>query len=271
MDGAAYTESFESFQALARSLGKGIAEICEQRYLAVLHLQTAALGAEKFYTLENNSARKESPDDARRIDERTLDVWRRHPHHRLIDNSTDFAGKALRFEQEIAVAVGDPLPHEIERKFLVERPDSLPVKFVESRITQHYLVPKEDGQTRRVRERLCGGEATYTYTEKCQVGIGVNTEKERIINERTYRELLEFKIPGLNPVKKTRKCFFFSGKFFELDEFDPPVLGCLLEIELSQLLEEFAWPPFIKLIREVTGDSAWSNRAIAERFSIRAS
>ncbi len=42
--------------------------ICNNRYDLVIHLVTAAIGAEKYYTLENNEARYETAEQARHID-----------------------------------------------------------------------------------------------------------------------------------------------------------------------------------------------------------
>ncbi|CAM9783431.1 unnamed protein product, partial [Phaeothamnion confervicola] len=58
-----------------------------RRYDAVLHLVTAAEGAEKFFTLENNKARTESPEQARATDRRILAAWSGHPNRVVIDNS----------------------------------------------------------------------------------------------------------------------------------------------------------------------------------------
>lgn len=57
------------------------------RYDAVFHLVTAAQGAERFYTLDNNQARSESPVEARDVDERLVASWNGHPRHYIIDNN----------------------------------------------------------------------------------------------------------------------------------------------------------------------------------------
>ena len=46
---------------------KDVVEVREARYDAVFHLVTAANGAERFYTLENNQARSETPQQARDV------------------------------------------------------------------------------------------------------------------------------------------------------------------------------------------------------------
>ena len=65
-------------------------------YHLVLHFVTAADGAEAFFTNENNPARQCDPDRARWLDARTYNVWKAHPKHVRIDNSTDFNGKLDR-------------------------------------------------------------------------------------------------------------------------------------------------------------------------------
>lgn len=48
------------------------------RYDIVCHLVTAALDAEDFYTTSNNQARRESPQEARALDQKTYDCWAQH-------------------------------------------------------------------------------------------------------------------------------------------------------------------------------------------------
>ena len=60
------------------------------RYGAVFHLVTAADGAEEFYTLGNNSARSETPEQARELDRNTRNCWIGHPHLRIIKNDCNF-------------------------------------------------------------------------------------------------------------------------------------------------------------------------------------
>ena len=64
MDGKAYMPSDEWDKFLTSRVLEA-AEIREGRYNAVFHLVTAAEGAEPFYTLENNEARTETPEQAR--------------------------------------------------------------------------------------------------------------------------------------------------------------------------------------------------------------
>ncbi len=91
MDNKAYTygEEFSNILTLVNTTEDALLS----RYDAVFHLVTAAKGAEEFYTFSNNAARYETVDEARNLDDRLINAWANHPHHVIIDNSTDFEGK----------------------------------------------------------------------------------------------------------------------------------------------------------------------------------
>jgi hypothetical protein len=60
----------------------------------ILHLVTAADGAEQFYTKANNSARTETPEEARELDKKVRECWTAHHRLKVITNSsTDFKHK----------------------------------------------------------------------------------------------------------------------------------------------------------------------------------
>ena len=54
--------------------------------MQVLHLTTAAAGAEAFYTSENNPSRTEGVEEARVLDKKIRDAWLGHPHHIVFSN-----------------------------------------------------------------------------------------------------------------------------------------------------------------------------------------
>ncbi len=62
---------------------------------------TAALGAEQFYTLENNLARSEPIELARELDDKCSKAWIGHPYVDVIDNNTIFDIKITRALQVI--------------------------------------------------------------------------------------------------------------------------------------------------------------------------
>ena len=265
MDGAAYIPADE-FAAMLELNGFTLSQLCEQRYHAAMHLRTAADGAEEFYTLANNATRTETPEQARIIDQRTLEAWMSHPHPRVIDNSTDFEGKLHRLFAEICGVIGDPVPLEKERKFLIAPVDPLviPVKTHSSDITQDYLVSPAKGEERRVRARGGADGWTYFYTQKRPVSPGVRVEREQIVSQSEYRTLLTMRDPAARTIKKRRVTFFWKSQYFEVDVFSEPRMGLyLMEAEQTDQSGELILPPFITVIREVTGDPAYSNKWIA--------
>ncbi len=269
MDGEAYIGP-EAYGELLGRLGFTRRQLCDERYHAVIHLRTAALGAEEFYTLANNEARTETPDDARSLDERTLFAWTRHQHPRVIDNSTDFEGKLRRLFAEVCGVLGDPVPLEKEDKFLIEslNPADIPVKWNESLITQDYLVSPTAGEERRVRARSDGDNASYYYTVKRAVSPGVRVEEEKMITRREYEALRTLRNPEKCTIKKRRICFFWKEQFFEVDLFEEPQPGlALMEAERTDRTPDLKLPPFVKVIRNVTDEKQYSNSEIAKHKS----
>ena len=118
-----YGKELEQFDVLFGQLLKELnTDEIELRdgYDAVFHLVTAAKGAKECYTLENNSARSETVEQAAIADDKIIAAYTGHPHFRIIDNSTEFKTKMVRLVSEISAFLGEPEPFEIERKYLID-------------------------------------------------------------------------------------------------------------------------------------------------------
>jgi CYTH domain-containing protein/predicted ATPase len=265
MDSAAYLPP-EAWTALLDEHDWTAVGLRDRRYEAVIHLVSAAEGAEAFYTTENNAVRSETPEQARALDGRTRDAWVGHPRLRIIDNSTDFARKVQRAVTAVCNVVGVPEPREIERKFLVRkspRAEEMPVRFAEFDIEQTYLL-SEGGQEARVRRRGQGGSYAYTHTIKRPLGPGQRVEIERQVSGRDYIGLLAQADPARRTVRKRRRVFVWANQYFELDTFVEPRPGLeLLELEVDDLETPVQMPPFIEVEREVTEDARYANHALA--------
>lgn len=105
MDGRAYIDA-EDFHQLLAEIGL-TEEEARNRYDAVFHLVTAAIGALEFYTTSNNKARTETPEQAAELDHRIIEGWSGHKHHRIIDNSSDFNDKMRRLLDEITIVLNE--------------------------------------------------------------------------------------------------------------------------------------------------------------------
>ena len=88
MDGSAYVEKSQ-WKGLMDELGVTSVQLRDQRYDAVLHLVTAADGAEKFYDSATNEARYETIEEAREKDVRLREAYMTHPKWYLIDNQVE--------------------------------------------------------------------------------------------------------------------------------------------------------------------------------------
>jgi CYTH domain-containing protein len=224
------------------------------------------LGAEKYYTLANNMARSETPEQARLLDERTLRAWVGHPHLRVIDNAESFDDKMKRLYRETCRVLGVPVPLEVERKFLI-RPFDVE-RHVEMHqvidIEQVYLMHQNPEEGPRIRKRGQNGSYVYYWTFKRNIENGIRIEKERQIDVREYEWSLQFQIPGTQAVKKERICFVYKNQYFEYDRFQTPPDLHLLEIELTDMNDRFELPPYIEVVREVTNDPAYFNANLAK-------
>ena len=92
MDTAAYMPA-DVWNHIKSDLGVTEKELRDTHYEAVLHICTAAKGAEDFYTLYNNKCRSESVELARDVDDRILAVWQGHPHLHVIQAEIRFEDK----------------------------------------------------------------------------------------------------------------------------------------------------------------------------------
>ena len=262
LDSMAYMEH-KDFVTILKEHGLTTVE-ARDRYDAVFHLVTAAFGAEKYYTKENNKARRENLEEARLADIRTRNAWTGHPHLRVIDNSTGFNEKIDRLIKEVFAAMGIPTPIETERKFLVKLPSEEDLKVnncVKSNIVQTYLRRNNPEVERRIRQRGIDGDFSYYYTEKKKLSKYSRDEVERKITKDEYISLL---VEGIATVRKDRYCFFYENQYFELDIYPDWDNEAILEIELTEEGQELKLPNWITVIKEVTGEDKYSNANLAK-------
>ncbi len=158
------------------------------------------------------------------------------------------------------------LPLEIERKYLIEMPDEAVLRAqpdcrVRS-ISQTYLV--KDGKFRaRVRKSVSDDGTVYTHTAKKHISMTTRVEVEREISEDEYEAYLLQRDPSRHTIEKTRYAFPYEGHTVEIDIYPFWTDRAILETELRSEDEEALLPPFIRLLREVTEDPAYTNAALA--------
>ena len=251
IDCKAYCEGNEFAQVL-HDLKLSEAELRDS-YDAVFHLVTAANGAYEFYTLSNNEARTETKEEAIEKDNQLIHAWTGHPHFRIIDNSTDFENKMRRLIKEMSAFLGEPVPYEIERKYLIAMPD---LKKMQERhscqkveIIQTYLNSR-NGDEVRVRQRGSIGNYIYTKTHKKSVNGMKRFEVETRITKDEYLELLMDADTTKRQIRKTRYCVISDHQYFEIDVYPFWDNKAIMEIELNDEKQEVVLPKDIKVIKE---------------------
>ena len=85
LDGSAYVSRSE-WQALMDDLNMNVVMMRDNRYDAVIHMVTAADGAQKFYASLSNEARYESIDQAVSKDKKLREAYMGHKQWIMIDN-----------------------------------------------------------------------------------------------------------------------------------------------------------------------------------------
>lgn len=88
-------------------------------------------------------------------------------------------------------------------------------------------------------------------------------EDEHEISAAEYAELLKRADAGRKPVHKMRYCLDYMEQLFEIDVYPFWTDRAIMEIELDSEEREVMLPPFIEVIKEVTGDGRYTNAAIA--------
>jgi len=263
MDSKAYLTDLQ-FSSIISELNKNEIEL-RDNYDAVFHLVSAAKGAKEFYTLENNSARTETIEEAINSDNNLITAWNGHPHFRIIDNSTNFEDKIKKLLKEISHFLGEPEPYEIERKFLIKYPN---ISWLEKNckkleIIQTYLNSSNDEEV-RVRQRGYNGNFIYTKTIKKNISDIKRLEIEKRLSKDEYLELLMDADTTKHPIRKTRYCLIYKNQYFEIDIY--PFWGdkAILEIELNSENQEFEIPKQLEVIKEVTNDKKYKNSELAK-------
>jgi CYTH domain-containing protein len=158
---------------------------------------------------------------------------------------------------------------ETEKKYLISMPDtaallSVPGAYKED-IEQTYLFEKE-GRSRRLRKTVRNGAITYIYNEKETITSATRLETERYLDADEYERLKNEADPIRNVIFKTRYTVPDLGFVYEIDIYSFSRNRAILEIELEN---ENLCPPipfYLHVLREVTKEKAFSNRAIAKEI-----
>lgn len=158
---------------------------------------------------------------------------------------------------------------EIERKYIIEKPllerMTAEAEYTASDIVQIYLKSAK-GITRRVRSREYPSGRRYFETSKIRIDNISSHEYEREIDREEFDRLATEIAEDSRPIIKTRHTFDYRGQTFEIDVYPEWERTCIMETELPTRDTEVAFPDFIRIVAEVTGDKRYSNAAMSRSF-----
>lgn len=265
MDASAYMSPKSWNRVLERNSLNAV-DLRDNRYDQVVHLVTAAIGAEDFYNTEDNPMRSEGLELAVKRDQATGEAWVGHPYLEVIDNSTDFETKLKRLIAtvclKVGVEIGDRLAHMSKKvKFLVVNMpmDVMFPSYQDFRVVHKYLISANPKIQLRVRKRGQDKTFSYQYTIRKTESNDQSVELRRQITRREYKNYEAQRDMTHEKVKKKRRCFLWRNFYFQLDEYEQPCKGLLL-LETYTTLDssEVKLPPFLEVIKDVTNDFAYS-------------
>ncbi|CAH0493190.1 unnamed protein product [Peronospora farinosa] len=261
MDGSAYMTP-EQWEDLKLQHDLDTVTLRDTRYIAIFHLVTAADGAEKFYSLENNGIRIESIEQAKAIDARTCRAWIGHPKLYVFDNSTTFEGKMQRLVDTAAGLCGIPTTVRASRKYLLTNtPVEIPFHHEDFEVEKVYLKP-EAAKTSKdysfVRCRSQYGIPAYGMTTVRYLNTGDAVHLKRVLSAREYSYAVRHRRdPARNVIKQQRMCFLYKNQSFQIHVYKEPVeVAALTVLHVQASCEndqDIVMPSFLSIEKELPG------------------
>ncbi|MBO4359070.1 MAG: AAA family ATPase, partial [Erysipelotrichaceae bacterium] len=258
----------EAFAEIMKEFGMKPEEL-NDRYDMVVHLVTSAKGKEEAYTYSNNSARYETIEQARAMDDAALEAWKDHPNRKIIGNEDIFEVKMLKAIQSVFEYLGANGPVEKYSKYLIEVNDDVLEKFAQeanyncSHIIQHYLT-SDNGYERRIRARYKGDDILYSYSEANYLSTNERIKVDRVLTERQYKDYKHQIDESIAVTDKMRYSFIKDGLFYKLDVFDFDTTKGLISITDTAEGKKAALPDYVTVIKDVTGDVNYKNYFLAK-------
>lgn len=274
MDASAFI-SREKWESMLVTNNWNCVELRDNRYNHIVHMLSAANGAEDFYSTEDHACRSEGVELARELDYNAAAAWIGHPYFDVIDNSTDFDLKMNRLIdcvcQRIGIDTGDRLNvNSKKRKFLVKSPiapDSEFPPFQDFDVVHNYLQSDVRKAQVRLRKRGQKGHWSYIHTlRKVHPINGQSVEVRTQLTHRDYLNLLPQRDEAHFTIFKKRRCFIYNNQYYQLDIYRQPshprCRGLVLLETYSAIHDQdtllASLPKFLVIEKEVTGDPAYS-------------
>lgn len=278
VDNFAYC-SAEVKEKILESSGWNMNYLRNERYDLVIHLVTAAFGAEEFYTLENNTARSESKEQAIMVDNNLRREWLGHPHYNIIDNSAKgFAAKIDRVVRAVSSLVKVPV-NQFVNKFLLKKNytlDELPkdVKFETFRDEITYLVNNDKESLHWIVKRTYKGSPFPIYisvNRRLSEKPSDRIETRKMLTEKVYYDYISQRDPKTSTITKDIIAFYYERAhhilfyYIENVEVNDRKL-CILRVfkDIENEHEVFV-PEFLEAEKDVTNNQEYHSYVLAKK------
>lgn len=155
---------------------------------------------------------------------------------------------------------------ETEYKYLISYPDLHILNDQEKcrivDIEQTYLI-SESPYTSRVRSWTECGDTHFFYTRKKRISNQTAEEHETEISKEEYIQLLTHADKTRSTIIKRRFIIPFKGHYMEIDIYPFWTKQAVLEVEISKEDEYVEIPPYVTILKDVTGDKQYKNYSLA--------
>lgn len=270
LDAKAYMNDKEWSQLLSM-VGTSDVEILS-RYLFVIHMVTAAEGAEEAFEANRagNKARSkdETKDVAIALDHKIREAYLGHRNVFYVSNETDFEGKKEKALRIFLSCIGKKELSEHQEKYIVEIPSItyfFEKKAQKRHIVQTYLKPYGN-EERRLR-MLGDGKNFVYYLSRKEIGSNTGIQEKRIGRDM-YDTLMMEMDPSKKPIIKDRWYFSDHNVYYNLDVYPNWKKHAILEIRSSQEDVITQLPQDIKMVKNVTEDTRFQNYRLSEYFPL---
>ena len=248
MDGSAYVTKAQ-WQALLDDMGVSTVQIRDNRYDAVIHMVTAADGAEQFYATQmSGEARYESVDEAKLKDEQLRQAYMGHQKWILIKNTDcpTFMDKIDKTKEAVLETIGKSAGTHFHKKLLLRKDpkadiSALPIDlqgvdqncFEEIYLSETFIDYKtKEGEVMACSVEKKGNKNHYSYTLKLNLKInGEMLQKKRNISAAEYIQYKSQIRQGTTTLKTKRLCIIDNGVYIIVDYFHEkdgaPMLGII--------------------------------------------
>ena len=111
-----------------------------------------------------------------------------------------------------------------------------------------------------------GGKVVILHRSKKRISETEVIETERKVDNNLYEQMLQQADPYRQTIVKRRQSFIWKGQFFQIDTFLSPVIGlAIMETKGVGEQETINFPPFVKVLEDVTGNQTYYNYNLALR------